>query len=73
MEASDVKKPAGLGARVEKRRHELGLTQEQLGARIKVTKGQVSRIESGQSTPSLATLRLLSKALRLTSSDLLDA
>jgi ribosome-binding protein aMBF1 (putative translation factor) len=49
------------------RRAELGLSQEELGRRMGVTVGAVSRIESGQHATSAKTLECLAAALQLPS------
>ena len=60
----NAKLPKVLGKRIQKRRKELGLTQEQLAARMGTTASAVSRIESGQHKTSRETLRKLALALQ---------
>jgi ribosome-binding protein aMBF1 (putative translation factor) len=48
---------------VLQRRAELGLTQEELAARMRTSHSAISRIESGQHRTSVATLERLAEAL----------
>ncbi|MEU4539027.1 MULTISPECIES: helix-turn-helix domain-containing protein [unclassified Streptosporangium] len=52
-----------LGQQVYNRRTELGLSQAELAERAGMTQPQVSRLETGGVTPTLALLRRLAKAL----------
>jgi HTH-type transcriptional regulator, quorum sensing regulator NprR len=54
---------ATLGKRVRTRRHELGLTQQQLGGK-ELTKGFISLIEKDRAKPSVETLVLLAERLQ---------
>ena len=51
-----------IGSLILKRRRELGLTQEQLGEKVGVTKSEISKIENGRGI-TLSTLNKLSKAM----------
>lgn len=51
-----------IGGLFLRRRKELGLTQEQLGERIGVSKSEISKIENGRGI-TFATIRRLSEAL----------
>ena len=51
-----------IGALFLKRRKELGLTQEQLGEKVGVTKSEISKIEKGRGI-TFATINKLSEAL----------
>lgn len=51
------------GRNVKKLRVAQGLTQEALGDRVGTDKGHISRIESGQITPTLPTARAIANAL----------
>ena len=74
MATSAAKKtPETVGERVQRLRKARGLTQEELGEAIQVTKGQVSRIESGDTSLTLARLPLLAKALGVKQSELLES
>jgi transcriptional regulator with XRE-family HTH domain len=52
-----------IGQRIRKLRESRGITQSKLQARSLVSRSYLSRIESGQMTPSLGTLEKLSGAL----------
>ena len=52
-----------IGHRVRQLRESRGMTQSQLQARSRVSRSYLSRIESGQMTPSLGTLEKISEAL----------
>jgi transcriptional regulator with XRE-family HTH domain len=51
-----------IGQRIRQLRESRGMTQSQLQARSRVSRSYLSRIESGQMTPSLGTLEKLSEA-----------
>jgi transcriptional regulator with XRE-family HTH domain len=61
-----------LGRNVSKMRKEAGLTQEELASRIEVEPETVSRMERGATVPSLSTLEMISVALGIRLSDLLE-
>lgn len=52
-----------IGQRIRQLRESRGMTQSQLQSRSKVSRSYLSRIESGQMTPSLGTLEKISEAL----------
>src|SRR6201987_2883524 len=52
-----------IGQRIRQLRESRGMTQSQLQARSRVSRSYLSRIESGQITPSLGTLEKISEAL----------
>lgn len=52
-----------IGLRIRQLRESRGMTQSQLQARSRVSRSYLSRIESGQMTPSLGTLEKISEAL----------
>jgi len=52
-----------IGQRIRQLREARGMTQSQLQARSRVSRSYLSRIESGQMTPSLGTLEKISEAL----------
>lgn len=62
-----------LGALIRERREHLGLTQENLAAEVGVTQSAVAFWESDHSRPGLDNLKILAKALRVTTSKLLAA
>lgn len=53
-----------IGAMFLERRKELGLTQEQLGQKVGVTKSEISKIENGRGI-TFATINKLSQALEV--------
>jgi ribosome-binding protein aMBF1 (putative translation factor) len=55
----------GIARFVIMRRAGLGLTQEQLAARMRTSHSAISRIESGQHRTSVATLERLARALEV--------
>ena len=54
-----------IGQRIRQLRESRGMTQSQLQMRSKVSRSYLSRIESGQMTPSLGTLEKISEALNV--------
>ena len=60
-----------LGLMIREARHRAGLTQEELGARIKRTTETVSNIERGRQLPALDTLADLAGVLRVPMIELL--
>jgi transcriptional regulator with XRE-family HTH domain len=61
-----------LGKNIAAKRKELGLTQERLAEAVGVDTETISRFERGATVPSLATLEILAKQLRVTIASLLD-
>jgi len=54
-----------IGQRIRQLRESRNMTQSQLQSRSKVSRSYLSRIESGQMTPSLGTLEKISEALNV--------
>ncbi|HET9232522.1 MAG TPA: helix-turn-helix transcriptional regulator, partial [Candidatus Eisenbacteria bacterium] len=54
-----------LGQKLRKLRKEQNLTQLELAQQVGITNGQVSTIERGVSSPSLATLHRIARALNV--------
>lgn len=54
-----------IGRQVKRYRKQLGLTITNLGVRTDLSAGMLSKIENGNTSPSLATLRALSTALNV--------
>ncbi len=54
-----------IGRQVKRYRQQLGLTITDLGMRTDLSAGMLSKIENGNTSPSLATLRALSTALNV--------
>lgn len=57
--------PRGLGRVLQKRRHELGLTQRQLAALVHVQSAHIAYLEGDRRRPSLSLLNRISDALGL--------
>jgi transcriptional regulator with XRE-family HTH domain len=57
---------------LRRRRKELGLSQEQLGARASIQMADISRYESAGRDPRITTIARLAQALDLSIADLLD-
>jgi transcriptional regulator with XRE-family HTH domain len=62
-----------LGVQLKRLRIAKGLTQVDLAKRAKVTQGYIAQLERGlQKDPSLAVVRRLAKALKVTVGELVD-
>ena len=61
-----------LGENILKLRKKLGLSQEQLGEKVNVTRQTISNWELNETTPNPEQLKLLSKALNVSIDELLD-
>lgn len=53
------------GERIKRRREQLGLSQEELAARVGTSQKQISQYERGMVEPSTATVYLLSRELEV--------
>ena len=62
----------GIGLKIQNARRQAGLTQEQLAARVYVTRQAVSRWETGESEPGIDMRKLLASVLDVPVADLLD-
>jgi transcriptional regulator with XRE-family HTH domain len=69
----DTKRIKIFGKRVAELRKRRNLTQEELADLSNLSLSQVARIETGAINTTLNTIFLLTEALRVTSSELLDA
>lgn len=58
--------------RVRKLRIESGLTQQELAAKIKITRGNLNHIERGGHAPTVDVIRSLRKVFKVTYSYLID-
>ena len=58
-------------ANLRRRRKELGLSQEQLGARANIQMADISRYESGSRDPRISTVARLAAALDIPIAELL--
>ncbi|MET8828291.1 helix-turn-helix transcriptional regulator [Streptomyces sp. NPDC004610] len=73
QEYIDARLAGDLGQTVYDRRIELGLSQSELAERAGMTQPQVSRLEGGDTVPTLPLLRRLAKALDGSLSVVVDA
>lgn len=62
---------ANFAKNVRKRRHELELTQEELAEKVNFHVNYIGGIERGQRNPSLESIVLLARALKLSPKDLM--
>jgi transcriptional regulator with XRE-family HTH domain len=60
------------GSNLRRRRKELGLSQEQLGARANIQMADISRYESASRDPRVSTVARLAVALDVSIAELLD-
>ena len=72
MEDLDLKRQRIFGRQVKRLREEKGLSQDDIAARCRVTKGSLSVIENGNRNFSFTTLLALAKALEVEPKMLLD-
>ena len=61
-----------LGNKILELRKKKGLSQEQLGEKVDVTRQTISNWELGETSPNPEQLKLLSKALNVSVDDLID-
>jgi len=62
-----------LAAVLRRLRVKLGETQEDLGYRVRLTAGSLSRIEQGQANPTWSTVRKIADGLDITLTELAKA
>lgn len=60
----NAKLPKVLGKKIQKRRKETGLTQEDVADKIGISRAYMGYIEQGRYAPSLEVLEKLAKALK---------
>lgn len=60
-----------LGKKIQKRRKELGYTQEELAELVRLSRTHMGHIEQGRKSPSLEVLEKIAKALRVKVKDLI--
>ena len=65
------KLPKALGKKIQKRRKELGFTQEEIAEKIRMSRAYVGYIEQGRNAPSLDALEKIARALKTSVSTLL--
>lgn len=64
------KLPKQLGKKIQKRRKEVGLTQEQLADKIGVSRQYMGFIEQARNVPSVEVLEKIARNLKMPLSDL---
>jgi transcriptional regulator with XRE-family HTH domain len=64
-----TKNQVKFGHRIQKRRQELGITQEELADRLDLSRTHMGHIEQGRRSPSLEVLNKIAKALRTSPKD----
>ena len=62
--------PKKLGKKIQKKRKEMGYTQEELADKIGVSRAYMGYIEQGRNAPSLEVLEKIAKHLRMRLSEL---
>lgn len=62
--------PKQLGKRIQKRRKLVGLTQEELGYKVGISRAYMGYIEQGRNTPSLEIIEKVAKVLKVQIKDL---
>ena len=60
----NAKLPRVLGKRIQKRRKELGLTQEDVAYKVGISRAYMGYIEQGRNAPSLEILEKIAKKLK---------
>lgn len=65
----NAKLPKVLGKKIQKRRKEMGLTQEDVAYKVGISRAYMGYIEQGRNAPSLEILERVAKVLRSSISD----
>ena len=60
----NAKLPKALGKKIQKKRYEMGFTQEELGYKVGISRAYMGYIEKGRYAPSLEVLEKIAKALK---------
>lgn len=66
---ANAKLPKVLGKKIQKRRKDMGLTQEELGYKVGISRAYMGYIEQGRYAPSLEVLEKIAKVLKSPISD----
>jgi transcriptional regulator with XRE-family HTH domain len=67
---SNAKLPKQIGKKIQKRRREMGYSQEELADKIGISRAYMGFIEQGRNAPSLEVLEKIAKQLKLSISGL---
>jgi len=65
----NAKLPRVLGKKIQKRRKQLGITQEDVGYKVGISRAYMGYIEQGRNAPSLEILEKIAKVLKSPISD----
>lgn len=57
--------PKILGRKIQKRRHEVGLTQEELADKVGISRAYMGYIEQGRNTASVEVLSKIARILKI--------
>ena len=60
----NAKLPKVLGKKIQKRRKEVGLTQEELGEKVGISRAYMGYIEQGRYAPSLEVIEKIARELK---------
>ena len=66
----NAKLPKSLGKKIQRKRKDLGLTQDELAEKVGISLTYMGFIEQGRYAPSLEVLNKIAKALKIPLSDL---
>ena len=61
----NAKLPKVLGSKIQKKRKEVGITQEELGHRVGISRAYMGYIEQGRYAPSLEVLEKITRILKV--------
>ncbi len=67
----NAKLPRVIGHKVQKLRNSAGLTQEELGEKVGISRAYMGYIEQGRNAPSLEVLNRIARVLRVAVKELL--
>jgi len=59
------------GKKIQKRRKDLGLSQEELAHKVGIHRNHMGRIERGETNPPLKTIQKIAKLLKVKPADLI--
>ena len=65
----NAKLPRSLGKKIQKRRDEIGLTQEELASKVGISRAYMGYIEQGRYAPSLEVIEKIARELKTHISD----
>lgn len=66
-----IKLSKSLGKKIQKTRRELGLTQEELAEKVRISRAYMGYIEQGRNMPSIEIAHKIASALKIKVKDLL--